>query len=98
MKIKSKKKLLRAIILVLGIAALIVFILTTKSSSHQELKYKSISVISGDTLWNIAKKEQQTNLYYDGKDLRDVIEDIKEVNNLKSSSLSINQILEIPTY
>lgn len=98
MKIKSKKKFVRAICLIIGIAALINTIISGKTLSHEELKYKSVSVISGETLWDIAKEEQESNRYYKDKDIRDIIENIKELNNLKSSSLTIDQILEIPTY
>lgn len=98
MKIKSKKKFVRAICLIIGIAALINIIISGKTLSHEELKYKSVSVISGETLWDIAKEEQESNRYYKDKDIRDIIENIKELNNLKSSSLTIDQILEIPTY
>lgn len=98
MTIKYKKRFIRAIILILAISIVLMLIMSNKALSHQEVKYKSVSVTSGDTLWDIADKEQKTNNYYKGNDIRDVIENIKSVNNLKSSSLKINQILDIPTY
>ena len=98
MKIKSKKKFIRAIVLIIGIAMGINIIISGKTLSHEELKYKSVAVISGDTLWEIAKAEQESNRYYKNKDIRDIVESIKQLNNLKTSSLSVDQILEIPTY
>ena len=97
MKIKSKKKFIRAIILIIGITTGLVLLMTGKTFSHQETKYKSIAIISGDTLWDIAAVEQKSNNYYKGKDIRDIMQDIKSINNLKSSTLKADQILEIPT-
>ncbi len=98
MIIKNWKKFLRAILIIVGIIICINILIPDKSLSHQEVNYKSVAVSSGDTLWSIAKVEQAKNSYYDGKDIRDIIEDIKEVNNLENSSLQVNQVLEIPTY
>ena len=98
MAIKSKKKFIRAILLIIGLTVALVLIMTGKTFSHQEVKYKNVSVTSGDTLWNIAKSEQNNNPYYKGNDVRDIIESIKIVNNLSNSNLSENQVLDIPTY
>lgn len=98
MVLKSKKKFIRAIILIIGITIGINLLITTKAYSHQETKYKTVAVVSGDTLWNIAEKEKKSNTYYKGKDIRYVMDDIKEVNNLKSSNLKADQLLDIPTY
>ena len=98
MKIRSKGKFIRTIVLIVGIIIFINLLIPDKSYSHKELEYKKITVLSGDTLWTIAKEEQKNNEYYYGKDVRDIIHDIEKVNNLTSSSLKINQTLEIPTY
>ena len=98
MIIKNKKKFIRGIIILIGMVIGLVLIMTSKTLSHQEIKYKSISVISGDTLWDIAEEEQKNNTYYKGNDIRDIIQDIKIVNNLKTSDLKLDQTLEIPTY
>ncbi len=98
MVIKNRKKFVRAILLIVGVIIFINILITDKSYSHQEIKYKTISAASGDTLWDIAKAEQENNSYYDGEDIRDIILDIEEVNKLESSSLKIGQTLEIPIY
>ncbi len=98
MVIKNKKKFVRAILLIIGVAVSINLIITTKTLSHAELKYKTISVSYGETLWDIAKAEQSSNTYYKNKDIRDVIEDIKSTNNLKNCNLDLGQTLEIATY
>ena len=98
MVIKNKKKFVRAILLIIGIVIGINLIIATKTLSHAELKYKTVSVSFGDTLWDIAKAEKSSNTYYRDKDIRDVIEDIKSLNNLKSCDLNLGQTLEIATY
>lgn len=98
MVIKNRKKIIRVILVIIGIVVFINILTPNKTLSHQEIEYKTVTVTSGDTLWSIAKIEQKSNKYYEGKDIRDIISDIKEINNLESSSLKINQILEVPTY
>ena len=45
----------------------------------------SYTVKSGDTLWSVAKKYNTT------------VDKLKELNNLTSNTLSINQVLQLPT-
>ena len=59
-------------------------------------QYKSIYVSEGDTLWNIAKENQITNQYYKDKDVRYIINDLMEINNLSNSNIRINQEILIP--
>ena len=72
-------------------------ILLNKTYSYNKIDYKTIYVLEGDTLWNIASEEQIKNPYYENKDIRDIIYDIKETNNLKVSNLTVGQELKIPT-
>ena len=67
------------------------------SLSYEEIKYSEVYVSSGDTLWSIAKSEQENNNYYKGKDIREIIFDIKKINNLSSSELVVNQKILIPS-
>ena len=94
----NMKKFSRAMLIIAGIVFFINLFFMNKSLSHQDVSTKNVSVTSGDTLWSIAKIEQEENSYYQGKDVRDIIQDIKEFNNLTSSNLKVNQVLEIPTY
>ena len=98
MKIKNRKKFLRLILLVIGAVVLINLFMPEKTFSHQQLSNKSITVCEGDTLWTIAKSERETNSYYEGKDVRDIVQSIKKVNGLSNANLKVNQTLEIPTY
>lgn len=98
MIIKDKKKFLRAIFIIIGVIVFINILIPDKSFSHQEVKTKAVVVTTGDTLWDIAKVEKESNSYYEDKDIREIIYDIQQRNNLGSSSLKINQVLELPTY
>ena len=61
MIIRDRKKLLRAILIIMGIIVFINILIPDKSFSKPQLKYKTVSVLSGDTLWAIAKVEQEEN-------------------------------------
>lgn len=98
MIVKNKGKFVRTILIIVGVILFINLLIPDKSYSHKELEYKTVSVLSGDTLWSIAKEEQEDNAYYQGKDIRDIVQDIKSVNSLSSATLRVNQKLEIPTY
>lgn len=94
MRIVNKKKFIKMLILVLGIISLISICFSNISFSKGEIKTKTISVINGDTLWTIAKEEQENNIYYEDKDIRDIIYEIKKLNNLENNAmLSIGQKL-----
>ncbi len=95
LKIVNKKKFVRSIILVFLVIIGISFFVGSKSFSHAESKYKTIYVSKGDTLWSIAKEEQNTNEYYRNENIRNIIEQIKKVNKMSSSDLQINQELKI---
>lgn len=98
MKIVNKKKFIRSIVILVSITLFVVILFSNNIAlSHQELQYKEIYVDKGETLWEIATSELKINKYYNNADIREVINDIKKVNNLNSSILQIGQMLEIPT-
>lgn len=72
-------------------------VLLNSTYSCEKIDYKTVYVTQGETLWKIASKEQEKNPYYKDRDIRDVIYDIKEINGLKVSSLTVGQELKIPT-
>lgn len=94
MKIVNKRKFINMVIFVVGIVITLFFYFSNTSFSKEEIKTKTIYVSSGDTLWSIAKQEKETNAYYEDKDVRDIIFEIKKSNNLeKTSSLKVGQKL-----
>lgn len=97
MRIVNKKKFIRSMSITIGLIIFIILILANISFSHTEIKYKEIAISSGDTLWNIAKFEKSNNVYFEDKDIRDIIDEIKYTNKLNSSNLNIGDKLSIPT-
>lgn len=97
MKIINKKKFARGIIVFTFLITFMAIASCNITLSHGELQLKERYVDGGETLWSIATSEHNTNAYYSNKDVREVISDIKKINNLTSSVLQIGQKLEIPT-
>lgn len=95
LRINNMKKFIKGILIILGIAILFSIIIPKETLSHKEVNYKTIYVSEGDTLWNIALEEQNSNIYYEGKDVRQIVNNIKDINNLSSSNLKIGQKLLI---
>ena len=96
MKIKNRKKFITSITILICIAIFII-LLSTKTFSHGEYETKTIYISNGDTLWTIASAEQENNKYYENKNIREIINDIKYINNLDSSYIYEGQKIEIPT-
>lgn len=95
-KLKVKRTVKLSIIVLVLVIAVLLFIHST-SLSYKDIEYREMYVSRGDTLWAIAKSEQENNEYYKGKDIREIIFDIKKINNLSSSDLNINQKILIPS-
>lgn len=96
MRIVNKKKFIKMVILILGIIIALSFYFSNISFSKGEIKTKTIYVSSGDTLWTIASCEQENNSYYEDKDIRDIIHEIKKLNNIDNNeTLSVGQKLTI---
>lgn len=93
----NKRKFIRSTSITIGLIIFLILMLSNISFSHTETTYKEIAVSSGDTLWSIAKYEQNNNIYFENKDVRDIIDEIKYLNNLSMSSLNVGDKLTIPT-
>lgn len=99
MRIINIKKFIRGIgIIVFLIILTILIIGNNVSLSHGELQYKDLYVASGDTLWSIATNELNNNSNFRNLDIREIIKEIKDINNLNSSVLYVGQKLVIPMY
>ena len=97
MRIVNVRKFLRSMLIVLGLITVLILFLGNSSLSHKEVEYKTIYILQGETLWGIATEQQQNNEYYRGRDIRCIINDLVNVNNLNTTTLAINQQLQIPT-
>lgn len=97
MKIVNKSKFIKTTsILALIICLIIIFSKTTYSKV--EIEYKENYIYKGDTLWAIAKNEIENNKYFENKDIREVVNELKTINNLSTSSLYEGDKLKIPQY
>lgn len=95
MKIVNKVKFVRTVsILIILIMGLVIF--SKNAYSKGEIKYKENFIYSGDTLWSIAMEEIKNNKYFQNKDIRDVVLELKNINNLKDSNLIEGDIIKIP--
>ena len=54
-------------------------------------------LVTAEIMQMIAEEEQNTNDYFEGKDIREIISSVKNVNNLETSNLKIGDKLQIPT-
>lgn len=94
-KITNFNKFIRStILLIFTIISLI--LLSNNAFSHQEMRYKTIYVSSGDTIWSIAKDEIKENDFFQNKSTREVVYQIQNINQLSSSEIYIGQKLLIP--
>ena len=94
-KIVNLPKFIFSIILIITIILTISLFTGNKTFSHGNVSYKKIYVSNGDTLWKIAEELKETNSYYKDKETRQIIDNLKEINYLNNSSLSIGQELVV---
>ena len=82
---------------ILFILALIIIFNTIISYELAKSEYKTYSyvVVGGDTIWSIATNicSNNENLY-----IKNVIKDIREINNLDEPIIYIGQEIELPIY
>ena len=95
MKIKNKKKFAIGITIVI-LVIIFIILLSNQSLSNVECKIKNVYIVKGDTLWTIAAEEQKNNKYYENKSIKDIIYDIRKINNLDNGYIYENDKLEIP--
>lgn len=96
-RIVNKKKFVFSIFSIFIFLTIISLFVCKSSYSSGKLKYKEIEVISGDTLWTIAKEENRNNAYYEGKDIRYVVYDIDKLNNIGNNILREGDRIKVPT-
>ena len=97
MKIVNVKKFVRTISILLTIL-LSIIIFSNKTYSKVEVGYKEECIVVGDTLWNISKQEAQYNKYFENKDIREIVNEIKRTNTLENLDLYEGQKIRIPIY
>ena len=96
MKIVNVKKFIRTMS-ILVILILIIILFSNKTYSKVDTKYKEESIILGDTLWSISQQEAKNNKYFENKDIREIVSEIKRINKLDNLDLKEGQKILIPT-
>ena len=89
MRITNIKRFIISMTIIFLIISFFFSMITNKVFSYTAPVYDEIVVVEGDTLWSIASK-------LNGNINKNIYE-IKKINNLSSSSLSIGQELLIPS-
>lgn len=95
--IVNKTKFIRSVIILVALIFLILLGMTN-TYSKTEVVYKENYIFDGDTLWSVAEEQTNTNEYYKNKDIREVIYEIKKINNIEDGKLEIGQKIVIPYY
>ena len=105
-KNKSKKrraysriiKLVLCLTIFAATAAIIIAVKSDKTTADESLElnkyYTSITVESGDTLWDIAKEYRKSET----SDINSYIDEIKSINNLVTDDITAGQNLIIVYY
>ncbi|MCI8636797.1 MAG: LysM peptidoglycan-binding domain-containing protein [Clostridia bacterium] len=95
--IVNKTKFIRSVIILVALIFLILLGMTN-TYSKTEVAYKENYILDGDTLWSVAEEQTNTNEYYKNKDIREVVYEIKKINNIEDGKLEIGQKIVIPYY
>ena len=105
-KNKSKKrrahgrlgKLVLCLTIIAAATAIIIAVKSNKTTADESLGltkyYTSITVESGDTLWDIAKEYRKSET----SDINSYIDEIKSINNLVTDEITAGQNLIIVYY
>ena len=73
---------------------IIIFINSSKAhSSIYQTKFKEYHIVNGDNLWNISARNIP-----EGYDIRKMIYEIKELNQMDTSYIYPGEIIKIPIY
>lgn len=97
MRIVNKRKFIRTISILIGIIIGLIFFAKC-TYSNIEVSYKENYIYEGDTLWSIANEQLTQNKYFEGKDIRYIVNELKEINNLKTCDLYEGEKIKIPIY
>lgn len=98
LKVVNTKKFIRSLVIIVASIIFLLLIGFNNTYSKGETKYKEEYIYTGDTLWSIAEKEAKDNKYYENKDVRNIVIEIKDINHIESGNLKVGQKIKIPTF
>lgn len=73
------------------IIVMVVTTTLTAETNNPSIVYREVTVEPGDTLWNIARS------FGSGRDTREVVWEIRKVNDLQQATVYPGQTLLVPT-
>lgn len=91
----NMKRIMTNILIVLMFIIVMNFI-SNFTFGNKHIDTKSVTVANNDTLWKIA--EDVCNNSSEELNVQNIVIEIKNINNLKSSNIYSGQVLEIPIY
>ncbi|MGE4284448.1 MAG: LysM peptidoglycan-binding domain-containing protein [Clostridia bacterium] len=93
LRIVNRKKFTMFITIVLALFSTLMVTLTNQTQVNGQSKdnYVFVHIVEGNTLWDIAKEYNLGN-----KDIRKVVEDIMDENNMETAMLYPEQIIKVP--
>ena len=91
MKSKTNSVLFTIIFVLLIFAIIVGFVIALRPDYPDVEQWYSYKVRSGDTLWDIVPHK-------DGYDIRDLIQVVREYNELTSSGLEEGDVIELPVW
>lgn len=97
-KLKVGRVIFVSIICWLSILGFLSLFNKSEATVNDKIDYKEIIITKGETLWSIAKIEQNNNEYYENKPIQEIIYHIKQINNLNSDIVKENQKILIAKY
>jgi len=89
--LKSPVKLIRSILILLGVVVVTMFVAMSPSYSKITPQYELITVAQGDTLWSIAREYKP-----EGTDLRTFVYELADNNGLSDCSIVCGQSIFVP--
>lgn len=90
--LKHKGRFLIFLSIVICLIGITIFLsVNNRAFGYNEPKYDVVYITKGDTLWDIACRNLKP-----GKEIREYIHEIREINKLPSAELFIGQELILP--
>lgn len=74
-------------------AGMAIFDSNANNVSASNTRYEVFTITAGDTLWNIVKTYNGSNI-----NLREAIEDVCKINNIKAGDIKPGDSIKIPIY
>lgn len=81
------------ILLFFSLVLTLIFTFSKAHSSSYSQGYKEYHVVTGDSLWDISLKNMPENY-----DVREMVYNIKKLNNMKTSEIYDGDTIKIPIY